>query len=176
MATIVDQEKLLDRAIDAADAPILRGVLKDMCRLSKECREQAELRLIVPVSSASVSVSSASKKRKPGDKTVEKAQKKQKGGNEGEAQTARFSKCETCKEVFDITLNHDKACQTHEDALEIDEECFPDDDDVAYHIESLDPYTDWRREEWPEGFIWQCCEENINGPCCVVQAHIPSKS
>lgn len=42
-----------------------------------------------------------------------------------------------------------------------------------YEINSIDPYTDWRREEIPEGFLWDCCDEDINGVCCVVQRHIP---
>lgn len=55
-------------------------------------------------------------------------------------------------------------------SLEIDDECFPDDDEVQDgHI---DPHTDWRREEWPEGFIWTCCEQNCENAGCVVGPHI----
>lgn len=46
---------------------------------------------------------------------------------------------------------------------------FPDDDEVQDG--AIDPYTDWRRRDTPEGFIWQCCERNIRETPCRIQRH-----
>ena len=53
--------------------------------------------------------------------------------------------------------------------LEIRDEEFPDDDEVAYG--NVDPYTDWRREEFPDGFEWTCCEGNANAEGCKKTRH-----
>ncbi|KAI0522207.1 hypothetical protein F5B22DRAFT_464451 [Xylaria bambusicola] len=107
------------------------------------------------------------------DEAQKKHTKRQKTAED--IQVPRFEKCETCSKTYDITLNNDEACQTHEGWVEIDAEYFPDDDDIQYRPDSVNPETDWRREEWPEGFIWQCCEEPANGTPCRIQRHIPKK-
>lgn len=56
--------------------------------------------------------------------------------------------------------------------LYVDSDVFPDDDDIQYRPDSIDPCTDWRRDEWPEGFIYACCEKNCKDPGCVVGRHI----
>jgi hypothetical protein len=49
------------------------------------------------------------------------------------------------------------------------DEDFPDDDEVQYG--NVDPYTDWRREEFPDGFEWTCCEGNANAEGCRKTRH-----
>lgn len=56
--------------------------------------------------------------------------------------------------------------------LTLDDEMFPDDDEVMYHSEGIDVHTDWRREEWPDGFIWDCCDKNCNNKGCIVERHV----
>lgn len=53
----------------------------------------------------------------------------------------------------------------------MDVEFFPDDDEIQAG-EYIDVNSDWRVDEFPDGFIWSCCEENAKGPPCVIQQHI----
>ncbi|KAK8876816.1 hypothetical protein PGQ11_001762 [Apiospora arundinis] len=161
-----DQSQLiLEEAINKLDLPTLRSVFKDMCASSEEIRQQATERLIV--------TRSAAKKHAAADDDPQEASasnKKQKQGDEDTLQS-RFEPCKNCKQVFDVTKNTPTSCQFHDGALGIDDEVFPDDDDVAYHPDGIDVHTDWRREEWPEGFIWNCCEKNCNNKGCIAQKH-----
>ena len=56
----------------------------------------------------------------------------------------------------------------------MDLDYFPDDDDIQAGVD-IDVNSDWRVEEFPDGFVWSCCEETTNGPPCVVQKHIAMK-
>ena len=56
--------------------------------------------------------------------------------------------------------------------LELDPEAFPDDDQVMYDPNSIDAETDWRRESCPEGFIYDCCDQDCKSKGCVIQQHI----
>jgi hypothetical protein len=58
--------------------------------------------------------------------------------------------------------------------LEVDADQFPDDDDIQAG-EEIDVNSDWRVDQFPDGFIWTCCEENAKGPPCVVQKHVVMK-
>ncbi|KAF3000412.1 hypothetical protein E8E14_002966 [Neopestalotiopsis sp. 37M] len=160
-----DEFGVLSAAIDKADLQALRSVLKSMCESSEACRTEAAQRLLLSVPTR------RNKKRKSehspqGAETADKSSKKAKT-------VSRYEMCITCEKVFDITDNREDSCQTHDDILEIDEEFFPDDDEIAYG--NVDPYTDWRRKDTPEGFIWQCCDRHIKETPCVIQKHI-SKS
>lgn len=47
--------------------------------------------------------------------------------------------------------------------------CFPDDDDEeAKFLNGITVQTDRRRRCCPEGFNWDCCDEDIEGTFCVV--------
>lgn len=59
--------------------------------------------------------------------------------------------------------------------LTLDEEMFPDDDEVAYQPEGIDVHTDWRREICPDGFVWDCCDRNCKSRGCVVERHVAAK-
>ncbi|ETS79020.1 hypothetical protein PFICI_08873 [Pestalotiopsis fici W106-1] len=159
--TTHEEIRVVSAAIEKADLKALRSVLKSMCESSEECRKQAAQRLLL-------SVPTGSNKRK----SEQSPQEAEDASDNKKAKTvvSRFEKCITCKKVFDITTNRDDSCQTHSAYLEIDDDVFPDDDEIANgHV---DPYTDWRREEWPEGFIWQCCDRHIKETPCVIQRHI----
>lgn len=32
--------------------------------------------------------------------------------------------------------------------------------------------TDWRFEEFPEGFIWDCCDRRQNEDPCIIRRHV----
>lgn len=58
--------------------------------------------------------------------------------------------------------------------VRVDPEVFPADDDISYGwvIETYDWTTDERWEEYPEGFIWSCCEERQDEGNCIVRRHM----
>ncbi|KAI4592704.1 hypothetical protein KJ359_010463 [Pestalotiopsis sp. 9143b] len=114
-----------------ADVVILRQVLKWMCEGSEECYNQAVNHLIVPAA--------AGAKRKSDQDAQADASKKSKT-----VATSKFEKCVTCEKTFDVTRNRNEACQTHDDLLTVDLDCFPYDDEVQDG--AIDPYTDWRRK------------------------------
>ncbi|KAK6208282.1 hypothetical protein LQW54_006905 [Pestalotiopsis sp. IQ-011] len=149
--------KLLNESIDKADVVILRQVLKWMCESSEECYNQAAKHLVVPAAAAGA-------KRNSDQDAQADASKKSKT-----APTSKFEKCVTCEKTFDVTSNCNDACQTHDDILDVDLDYFPDDDEVQDG--AIEPYTDWRRKESPKGFIWQCCERNIDEKPCRIQRH-----
>ncbi|KAI0195756.1 hypothetical protein EV127DRAFT_477475 [Xylaria flabelliformis] len=169
MATKTDQNALLKCAIKNADEHTLRTVLKSMCEASEVCRKEAMDRMLVSRKREIIELSDSS------DDAPQKQNKNKKQKKVKTAQISRFEKCETCDKTYDVTLNNDEACQTHSDLLEIDPDFFPDDDEVYYHKEGIDPYTDWRRESCPEGFVWQCCDRTIDEEPCEIQRHIPKK-
>lgn len=109
MAAETTKNALLERAIDNADEHILRDVLKSMCQDSEVCRKKAMDRMLVSRKREIIELSDSSnddtQKRKKKRKKFEVTQK------------SRFEKCETCKESYDVMLNDDEACQTHEGAL-----------------------------------------------------------
>lgn len=166
-------------AINKVDIAILRSVLQSMCKSSAECHKEAAERLLLRVGTGD--------KRKADESPEGEANKKAK------TVVSRFEKCVTCEEIFDITDNRNDSCRTHQgqsrralgkreasltqmtDNLEILEDFFVDDDEVMYG--EIDPYTDWRRDDFPEGFMWQCCETTLkdNKPC-QVQKHIVARS
>ncbi|KAI1273676.1 hypothetical protein F5Y07DRAFT_248002 [Xylaria sp. FL0933] len=193
MATETDKDALI-RAINNADDIILRDILKSVCESSEVCRKEVMDRMllsrkhrIIEISDSSDSDSldslnssdsdfSEDEDEKKRSKKRQKTPQQKKQKRTIVASKSRFEVCETCDETYDVTLNHSKACQTHEDILELDPECFPDDDQVYYDPSSIDVKTDWRRETCPEGFVWQCCDEPLDGEACLIQRHIPKKS
>ncbi|KAJ5343011.1 uncharacterized protein N7506_002835 [Penicillium brevicompactum] len=76
----------------------------------------------------------------------------------------RYALCGNCKEDFDVTANTDKSC-------------FSEADQDSHLYEDLDDWmeadTEENREEWPECFIFLCCEENLgdNPHGCKVDFH-----
>ncbi|KAI0487592.1 hypothetical protein F4859DRAFT_465566 [Xylaria cf. heliscus] len=167
MPTKANQDVLLARAIDNADEHTLRTVLRSMCQASEVCRKEATERMLVSRKRDIVELSDSS------DDDAQKQNKKQKKAEV--TQILRFEKCGICDRTYDVTVNNDTACQTHTGILDIDPDVFPDDDDIQYGVGSVDVNTDWRREEWPEGFIWQCCNETLNGTACRITRHTPKK-
>ncbi|KAI2639180.1 hypothetical protein GGS21DRAFT_416062 [Xylaria nigripes] len=167
MATDPAREAALARAIEIADDKTLRLILKSMCKESEACREEAMKRMLVSRKHEIIELSDSS------DDEEEKNRQGKKQKVVEEKPASRFAKCETCDATYDVTLNDDEACQTHDDILEIEPEYFPDDDQVEYEPHTIDVETDYRRKICPEGFRWQCCDVDINGRPCVIQRHIP---
>ncbi|KAI8624878.1 hypothetical protein F5Y19DRAFT_280504 [Xylariaceae sp. FL1651] len=178
MANTNNQNALLMRAINNVDESTLRDVLKSMCRDSEECTKEAIRHLLVTTSATHSRKREVIELSDSSDDSTQKERKVKKAKTISVAQTSRFETCATCDQTFDVTTNDDTACQTHPGCISIDPDSFPDDDDLHYHG-GYGPYTDWesdwRRDEWPEGFIWSCCDQRDDKPPCIIQAHIPKE-
>ena len=87
-------------AIDKADAPTFRTILKSMCKTSPICEHEAAQRLLVPA---------AKRKAEEGVDDAAGVAKRQRT----EDPTSRYEKCITCKKVFDTTENYDNSCSLH---------------------------------------------------------------
>ncbi|KAI0145451.1 hypothetical protein GGR57DRAFT_298627 [Xylariaceae sp. FL1272] len=181
----VEHPRLM-HAIESSDAVTLRHLITAMCMQSEVCRGEVENRMLARkrhiVEFVELSNSEdCSEDGSDADSEEDRGPPKKKKAKIATTDTTsddsellpRFEKCKTCKETFDVTKNHKRACRTHDGQLDIDPDVFPDDDQVMYDPHSIDPHTDWRRDEWPEGFIWDCCDEDCTSEGCVVQGHIP---
>ena len=98
-------------AIDKADAPALRAMLKIVCQEPAELRKYTAKHLMAPVTPLE------SKKRKSLDG----------GDNVPNKKTclpviSRYERCITCKSTFDVTKNRDTACKTHEGTIVMPED------------------------------------------------------
>lgn len=175
----------LGEAIDKLDLQTLRKVVKEMCASSKECHQEAVLRLIIREAARP-----SQKRATDGSAGTRLGNKKQK--REGPRVWAKYEKCTTCGETFDVITNKVTSCKSHDgksapihglecllneppDILELDPDAFPDDDQVELDPHSIDVMTDWRRKNCPEGFVWRCCDQDCNAEGCVVQKHIAEK-
>ncbi|KAJ3564058.1 hypothetical protein NPX13_g7977 [Xylaria arbuscula] len=169
MTTGADKDaatRALDRAIDNADEEILRTVLKSMSKGSEVCRQEIMARMLVSQKHEIIQLGDSS-----GDEDEKQQNKKRKTAED--IQTSRYEKCENCEKTYDVTLNNDQACQIHAGELEMIDDFFDEDEDPAVHLECNDPETDSRRKDFPEAFIWQCCNEESDGKPCLLQKHKP---
>ncbi|KAI1122576.1 hypothetical protein F5Y10DRAFT_71377 [Nemania abortiva] len=65
--------------------------------------------------------------------------------------------CVQCQDAFDEDDNNDKACRYHDGELEpdYDGDFWADHDEDCHGVIDCDE----RREEFPEGFRWSCCQK-----------------
>ncbi|EAT82605.1 hypothetical protein HBH56_112270 [Parastagonospora nodorum] len=83
----------------------------------------------------------------------------------------RFEICEQCQEEYDVLDNPDDACVWHPGETEPDfEGDFWADHDEDCHGE-ID--SEWARKEYPEGFVYSCCDAKANEEGCQMDAHKP---
>ncbi|TFK62041.1 hypothetical protein BDN72DRAFT_411601 [Pluteus cervinus] len=85
----------------------------------------------------------------------------------------RFETCENCDEEFEVDdVNQKDECVFHPGELECNERAFVDwDEDV--HGEMDVPEN---RRQFPENFLWTCCERDGKSEGCVRSDHKPGQS
>ncbi|KAL8364876.1 hypothetical protein RB595_003926 [Gaeumannomyces hyphopodioides] len=84
----------------------------------------------------------------------------------------RYEVCEQCNDEYDVEINDDTSCVWHDGETEPDH----DGDFWADHDEDCHGTIDseWARKEFPEGFIWNCCDEiGADAEGCQIGAHVP---
>ncbi|KXX77416.1 hypothetical protein MMYC01_206057 [Madurella mycetomatis] len=77
--------------------------------------------------------------------------------------------CVQCEYAFTKSDNTRKECQYHNGSLEpdYDSEFWADHDENCHGV--ID--SDFCREEYPEGFIWSCCDKIGTEPGCRFSRH-----
>ncbi|KAF9443497.1 hypothetical protein P691DRAFT_679399 [Macrolepiota fuliginosa MF-IS2] len=80
----------------------------------------------------------------------------------------RWETCQNCKEDYDVNTEREEGeCEFHPGELEVDEDGFPDHDE---HVHGpMD--TKENQRDFPENFIWSCCEGRGHEPGCVKDVH-----
>lgn len=79
----------------------------------------------------------------------------------------RYLVCQQCEADFDVTKNNPEACRWHPGECEPDYES----DFWADHDENCHGIISTLRDEYPEGFIYDCCEEDGTSKGCEVGRH-----
>ncbi|KAI0360093.1 hypothetical protein OH77DRAFT_1419483 [Trametes cingulata] len=82
----------------------------------------------------------------------------------------RWEICKNCGEEFDAGEEREEdECRYHTGELDVDEEVFVDWDDWVHGPKD----TEENRRQFPENFVWTCCEEDGTHPGCTEQEHEP---
>ncbi|KAJ5025211.1 hypothetical protein J3E72DRAFT_386423 [Bipolaris maydis] len=90
------------------------------------------------------------------------------------ARRQRFEICEQCNKEYDVLHNEKKSCEWHSGDLEPDYE----NDFWADHDEDCHGIIDTpeMREDYPEGFMWTCCNKLGDAPGCKQTRHHPNRA
>ncbi|KAI0437612.1 hypothetical protein F4803DRAFT_141738 [Xylaria telfairii] len=77
--------------------------------------------------------------------------------------------CDQCQQAFSEDDNPPDACSYHPGSLDIidDASTWDDWDDACFG----DQDTEQNREEYPQGFTWDCCNERGDSPGCTRESH-----
>ncbi|KXJ90531.1 hypothetical protein Micbo1qcDRAFT_205365 [Microdochium bolleyi] len=106
--------------------------------------------------------------------------KKRKAGDDNsiatEIENSTVQICIYCSTGFTPDSNHNRVCRSHDGTLDVDTESNFWDDIFA---ERPDPHTNPHaeadseeyRKEYPEGYIWSCCNRNGTKRGCKLRAH-----
>ncbi|KAH7371398.1 hypothetical protein BKA66DRAFT_469725 [Pyrenochaeta sp. MPI-SDFR-AT-0127] len=145
----------LDEAIKSATVHRLQAVLRDICNASPDAKKLARSMLLIEenvmnAKSENSDVHLNTNKKRP-------------------FPSQRYEVCEQCEKEFDVLDNPDDACKWHDGELEADS----DGDFWADHDENVHGTidSDFCREEYPEGFVWDCCDKLGNEEGCQVGPH-----
>ncbi|KAK6537393.1 hypothetical protein TWF694_011580 [Orbilia ellipsospora] len=102
---------------------------------------------------------------------LEKLQKAENPKKRKHSETKTLPKCTVCNQQFDESKNTAKSCKWHPGNREVDFEadCWVDmweDDIKAFDFEDEDVVS-----EWPEGYRWDCCDEDGDHAGCMEGPH-----
>ncbi|KAE8326597.1 hypothetical protein BDV39DRAFT_205757 [Aspergillus sergii] len=79
----------------------------------------------------------------------------------------RYAYCDNCEKEFDVTQNTKTSCRYHTDSCYPDGDFFVDDD----YYDNGEYDNGEALEEYPEGYIYECCERRANEEPCTVSRH-----
>ncbi|OJD38693.1 uncharacterized protein BKCO1_4000201 [Diplodia corticola] len=81
------------------------------------------------------------------------------------AKRKRFDRCEQCERDFDVTANGHDHCVWHSGYLMINSE------EGYWCGAAEDIDTQENRQEFPEAFVWSCCNEQSDAEGCLIGYH-----
>ncbi|KLU90141.1 hypothetical protein MAPG_09107 [Magnaporthiopsis poae ATCC 64411] len=155
----------LNEAIDEISADRLRQFVRELCATSEPARKHFSDRLLVAETVPVVDLTTEDADNTPAKGGASKDQKRK-------HTRQRYEMCEQCNEEYDVETNGPTSCVWHEgkSVPDYDGDFWADHDEQCHG--TID--SEWAREEFPEGFIWTCCEEvGADAEGCQTGAHVP---
>ncbi|EJT82512.1 hypothetical protein GGTG_02485 [Gaeumannomyces tritici R3-111a-1] len=156
---------LLDEAIDAISANRLRDFVRELCTTSEAARKHFSDKLLVAQALPVIDLTTEDADNKPAEGSASTEQKRK-------HTRQRYEVCEQCNDEYDVETNGPTSCVWHDGDADPDY----DGDFWADHDEQCHGTIDseWARKEFPEGFIWNCCEKiGADAEGCHTGAHVP---
>ncbi|KAF2276430.1 uncharacterized protein EI97DRAFT_458365 [Westerdykella ornata] len=156
----MDSRSLLDEAIECATITRLQRTIREMCDRSDEALQVAREALLVR--------NEDEQKKEDVAKDLGPSSTNKRKRASGEMMK-RYEICKQCKQEYDVTKNWPESCVWHRGLLFVDNEHetwvdWPD---------FMDMYSEETQNEYPEGFIWDCCEKRGTEPGCQKSIHRP---
>ncbi|KAJ9205249.1 hypothetical protein C8Q69DRAFT_113590 [Paecilomyces variotii] len=163
----------LNDAIESLSKPLLRAIVRDICINVPGARDYATNKLFVAYDDSKdddddQSSTASSSEGEDGERENTKPEKKPGAAPAPIAGTKRlrlrYVRCENCEQQFDIVTNTATSCRYHPEYSEPDYDLFVDhDEDCHGTIDSSE-----MREQFPEKFIYPCCDRTgVEEPCTV---------
>ncbi|KAL9630367.1 MAG: hypothetical protein Q9204_004757 [Flavoplaca sp. TL-2023a] len=182
-----DNSSALQFAIDGAQPDRLRATLSRLCNDSKDIARAAEAILLVPLDrskaritpTAGVEDGNADRNDDDSDESesdqspkdqLAAVEAKRKAVHKLQRQRSRYAMCRNCNEEFNIAQNDEGGCVYHPDKSKVDW----DGDAWADHDEDCHGQIDTKemRRDYPDGFIYPCCDQDGESEGCVTNRHI----
>ncbi|GAB1197986.1 hypothetical protein APSETT444_007292 [Aspergillus pseudonomiae] len=173
-----EQFELLLEAIGSASRGTLQSILKAVCRSDQSTRDRVSKSLLItedqvrPPSPSSEEDDEECVNSDVEQSEDEQSHPKERNSNQqtpgSKRLRQRYAYCENCEQEFDVTQNTSTSCKYHPDSCYPDGDFFVDDDyynNGEYdHGEML--------EEYPEGYIYECCDRRGDEEACTVERHM----
>ncbi|OJJ50605.1 hypothetical protein ASPZODRAFT_126497 [Penicilliopsis zonata CBS 506.65] len=178
----IDSLQQLTQAIYDAPESRLKTILRDLCIQLPAAREAVARHLLVTEDRIKEKADSSdddgsededSEESDDSDESREPEVKPQTPVKMGSKRLRpRYGICENCDEEFDLTTNSKRSCRYHPEYSEPDYDYFVDHDEAIHGIiDSPD-----MREEYPEGYIYPCCNRRGDEEPCTRDWHIDASS
>ncbi|KAK1832243.1 hypothetical protein QBC39DRAFT_349017 [Podospora conica] len=161
MAPPIYRPVVSDEEINNAPDDVLRATLVALCNNDNALRDRV-------TAVFRVAANAATKKRKAKDRDA---------ADDQELPQSRRRKleglrvCVMCEGAYLESENHSKACWHHPDEAEMDPESYAWDD---FPDEFMERDTEEHRKQWPHGFMYMCCENDLETPGCRWGKHYAS--
>ncbi|KAJ5618986.1 hypothetical protein N7510_002970, partial [Penicillium lagena] len=169
MTTSAEEYTDIDSAVDCASKEVLTATIKAIYRDIPSAKDALIRKLFVPedcvpgvpesADSDTESSEDDSDEEREGDSTSPPTAQTTTGSKR---LRTRYAICENCEKEFDVTSNTSKSCFYHFDISQPDYDAFADHDENCHG--PID--TDENRNEYPQFFIYQCCDrDGTEQPC-----------
>ncbi|OJD11156.1 hypothetical protein AJ78_08018 [Emergomyces pasteurianus Ep9510] len=174
MATDPSRARLLERAIRTASKELLQNLMVDLCNESRDVYKKLTPQLLttrdeIEKHQLSTDTDETEIDSEGGDNAhaEEEAKSLNAASSIKNKLRLRYAICSNCDEEFDILNNSKESCCYHPEESVPDYDFFVDHDEEIHGI--ID--SDETREEFPEGFNYECCGRRGDENPCTVDRH-----